>query len=686
MIRLFSRQIQKSLSRANISDDKQGEILRRLIAEKWLLQQTTLTKIPKWLDYFTSPVTPVSALTETLDSLQTGEEGTPHALTPQAIAFISELFRPDSRQNKAFYTPFEHGQLLAQKTLTAWLTQHAGLTYSQAEQWLTTGPDTQNSSLSRQLCQLKICDPAAGAGGLLIPMWLMLTHLAAQLDASKNENQLLLNFAQHNLYACDLSSQALTDLRLRAALTLQARGVTPPTHFMPHCIVANALAGQTQSVFEEKFPQVFLKKGGFNILLCNPPYMGQKNNRAIFEQLRRHPRWEKHFTPKSDLLYFFFHLALDILSPEGLAGFLTTAYWPQATSATSLRKRLAKESNLLELVNLEGTPIFSRATGQHNLITVFSRGPRGDFLCRLSNEKETVSLSQRQLYSGPHCGLQTQPLSADISAVLSKMADVPLRLAQVAQISNGLMTGCDKAFVLTSAEKKSLGATPAEQKKLKPFFKNSDISAYQTRRTPLYFLIDFFYPQDKNTNFSHYPNLLQHLAQFKDPLLARKQNNNGIDKQLAAGKYWFGSVRRKMNFEQEKLVVAHRSKTNAFAYAPGAWYASSDVYFITNPQGPFSLWYLLALFNSTPYYAWLYFKGKRKGNLLELYTQPLQQLPVAQSTRLQQEQLEKWAQEMYRQPSEKLQNKINALVANILGLTQKQQQALSAWIKQVKSA
>lgn len=671
MTKLFSKKLLTGLS--TLPAKQQGRVLQRLIAEKWLFKQTSLTKIPSWLDHFSPPVKNVPLIIDLLDTLPTGPEGTNAPLTPQSIALISEQFRPDSRQHKAFYTPFEQGKLLAQKTLIAWLMQNAGLTYDRAQQWLSIGPDRQDPLLSHRLCQLKICDPAAGAGGLLIPMWLSLARLAAQLDLSQQKNKLLLTIAQHNLYACDLSAQALADLRLRAALTLQSHQITPPSDFIPNCLAADALT------------TLFPPKQGFDLVLCNPPYLGQKNHRTVFEELRRHPRWQERITPKSDLIYLFFHLALDLLAPQGIAGFLTTAYWPQATAATELRKRLQRESVLLELFNFGNERIFERALGQHNLITILSRFQQQPApVCHLGNEKTHIGCPQAQLYSGGHLGIQTEPMPGPIATLLKKMQAVHLSLVDVAQVSNGLMTGCDKAFILTAAEKNLLNATPTELNKLKPFFKNSDIYAYKPLLTPQYFLIDFFYPQDRDTDFSHYPRLREHLARFRKILLARKQNNNGIDKQLAAGKYWFGSVRRKMDFEQEKLVIAHRSKTNAFAYAPGAWYASSDVYFITHPKKPFSLWYLLALFNSAPYYAWLYFKGKRKGDLLELYAQPLKLLPVPQVTIVQQQQLEKLAQEMYQHSSEKLQQKIDSLVASILGFSQEEQLALYTWIKQIK--
>ena len=55
--------------------------------------------------------------------------------------------------------------------------------------------------------------------------------------------------------------------------------------------------------------------------------------------------------------------------------------------------------------------------------------------------------------------------------------------------------------------------------------------------------------------------------------------------------------------------------------------SSADVYFITESKGV-SLKALLALLNAKWCYFWLYHKGKRKGEALELYQQPLSEIPI----------------------------------------------------------
>lgn len=646
-------------------DSKKYTLLRHLFAQIWLEKQHLSADFlpgisPKFLPTkFT--------LEKALFDIPAGQEGTPNTLTPEIIGQINEYYATKNTVARGiFYTPFETARHLSQETLLAWLKQHHFLPDTARTLDISLLAQKDRARLICALKRLTVCDPACGAGGLLIPFWLELATLQHTLTPNTNYAQLLYNIAADNLYGIDVNLRAIKDLRLRMALTLAAHGQKLPARL--NFCVADSLSGNPAQVWKKRFPDVF-SRGGFDIYLANPPYIGQKNHKEIFSALRKNPHWKKWLTPKSDILYLFFHLAFDVLAKDGVAGLLTTSYFAQAAAAKPLRERLKQQAGILRLIDFGEKKLFTRAQGQHNLITIFTPIP--------------TLKTQENLFSGPHLFLTTNPVPNDVKSALCKMARVPTRLQDCAHISNGLMTGCDHAFILTAAEMHTLTPTPAETKKLKPFFKNSDISPYVCAQTPRLYLIDLFYPGDRDIDMTRYPHFAAHLKQFKNTLLARKQNNNGIQNALKQGKYWFGSVRRKINFEDDKLVIPHRAPHNVAAYAPNAWYASSDVYFITAPQRNITLWYLLALLNSTPYYVWLFYKGKRKGNLLELYSQPLGEIPVPSASAPTQQKIERLVQKIYalkiKNPEAvvtRYQAEIDTLVCMLFNLSAKETAAV----------
>ena len=80
---------------------------------------------------------------------------------------------------------------------------------------------------------------------------------------------------------------------------------------------------------------------------------------------------------------------------------------------------------------------------------------------------------------------------------------------------------------------------------------------------------------------------------------------------------------------------------NRFAFTSKPWFASADVYFITTKTDRIKLKTILGLLNSRLYYVWLYHKGKKKGDVLELYQNPLSEIPIPSMTPTQEKEIER---------------------------------------------
>ena len=98
---------------------------------------------------------------------------------------------------------------------------------------------------------------------------------------------------------------------------------------------------------------------------------------------------------------------------------------------------------------------------------------------------------------------------------------------------------------------------------------------------------------------------------------------------LRLGKWWvIFAARDEKTFSGPKIICPQRSYENTFAYNELEWFASADVYFITQKDNSINLKYVLALLNSKLYYLWLYHRGKRKGEMLEIFYTPLSEVPI----------------------------------------------------------
>ena len=240
-----------------------------------------------------------------------------------------------------------------------------------------------------------------------------------------------------------------------------------------------------------------------------------------------------------------------------------------------------------------------------------------------------------------------------IVPILAKMKSQTYRVGDVCHVLMGLVSRADKVnashfktapglkakkgdgiFVLTSEELKRL-RLPKEDitKYVRPFYKNSNIAKYYSSCMNQLWLL---YMKDEGKpitlsramkgHFSKYENLLTRL---KENFLKNEIASVFVKRWLANGNYFvLFNPKKEEYFTTPKIIAPYRSKRNTFAYNETPWFASQDVCYIL-PQSPeFEPKYLLAFLNSNLCFKWLQFKGKRKGDILELYKKPISEIPI----------------------------------------------------------
>jgi hypothetical protein len=262
------------------------------------------------------------------------------------------------------------------------------------------------------------------------------------------------------------------------------------------------------------FRDVFEVKGGFDVVIGNPPYVGQKGNKQIFEEARK-GELKDFFIRNMDYFYFFFHLSLNICKKQGHIAFITTNYYLTADGALLLRKDLKQRSNIIKILNFNELSIFESAKGQHNIITIFSKNQDRNSETQIIQTERTGNLDNsilEQVISGKddktiYTLKQNKNLyessneyisltnnnnkDVDIYNVLEKIADckdVDI-LGDLCNINQGILSGIDKitdkhieknlvagmyknhgVFVISQQELDTLNLSEKELGMIKPFF------------------------------------------------------------------------------------------------------------------------------------------------------------------------------------------------------------------------
>ncbi|OBW62941.1 MAG: hypothetical protein A9183_00770 [Dehalococcoides mccartyi] len=414
----------------------------------------------------------------------------------------------------------------------------------------------------------------------------------------------------------------------------------------------NPFSNENSEWFDPEW--MFGIKDGFDIIIANPPYLGEKGHKETFRQIKE-GTLKEYYQGKMDIFYFFFHLALNIGKSDSQIAFITTNYYPTASGATKLRKDFKERAVVRKLVNFNELKIFESALGQHNMITLLSKehdkNAKVDtyITCRTGVATPTIlqgilswddaetthqRLTQSELYEGDEYYIRIAGSAASeadpVQHILNRVKTQGQELIQFCNVNQGIISGADKItpkhlrnykikaqvgdgiFVLDDEEVNYLEIPRGDKGILKPWFKNSDVERWRTNVSCTEYLI---YADKRNHNLEQ-NSLKRHLLKFK-PILDHSTDNSP-----------YLHRPRDIDFCGPKIVVPQRSYQNTFAFNDVPWYASADVYFITERDENINLKYCLALMNSKLYYLWLYHKGKRKGEMLELYQVPLSEIPI----------------------------------------------------------
>ena len=419
------------------------------------------------------------------------------------------------------------------------------------------------------------------------------------------------------------------------------------------------------------FPEILnpiVAKGnfGFDIVIANPPYVGVKGNKTTFDLIKK-SKLNKYFKGRAELFYFFMHKAIELGKENCINTFITTNYFITSTDGNLLRQNLKEETSIISLLNFNEVKIFATALGQHNMITIFKKGidneakaktfitkakgflsdsKLNDILNFRDDDTDYYELNQNDIFEGKEHYIRTV-IDSNGSNIMSKIFNSIKKgvlLEDLCHVRQGMRTGIDRVsdshinkidsslvkgdgvFILSKEEIEKLKIDKNDTL-VKPLFKNSDINKYFSNTTENQYLLyidNSIELEDLKSN--HLP-IYNHLSKYKKTIstIRDKNNENNDD--------WFrlDRPREKWLFEGEKIVAPQRSRSNKFAYNDISWYASADVYFIKQKSKDVSLKYILALLNSKLYYYWLLNKGKRKGDMLELYQKPLSEIPIVES-------------------------------------------------------
>ncbi|MDA9887258.1 BREX-1 system adenine-specific DNA-methyltransferase PglX, partial [Flavobacteriaceae bacterium] len=241
------------------------------------------------------------------------------------------------------------------------------------------------------LLELTICDPACGSGAFLNQSLNFLISEHQYIDELQSklfgdsimlsdiENSIL----ENNLFGVDINEESVEitklSLWLRTAQPNRKLNSLSSNIKCGNSLIDEPIEGvENYFKWEQEFPKVF-EKGGFDVVIGNPPYVISKKVEYYENQ---------YLTFKcNDLYAYFYEKSLKILKPEGLMGLITPSSFLTNIGFISLRELLVKyhieyiidlESNVFSDASVDSTIVIINNKFSKNQ-TIKCSGPNFDF-------------------------------------------------------------------------------------------------------------------------------------------------------------------------------------------------------------------------------------------------------------------------------------------------------------------
>lgn len=597
-------------------------------------------------------------------------------INPLSLCSISEKFIGEKKREitGSYYTPLYVVDFIVYDSLRLYFEENLTIDKMLIKKMILeeniSNIDTfQLQDILKLLDKVKIIDIACGTGLFLLKMIQKLFKIKhciyKKLKLNFDEFREMKKIIEENIFGIDIQNMPLEIFSLACIDILAKYKEFDIKDLCINVYQENSILGNR--IYDFSRLTEVINKGGFDIVIGNPPYIGEKGNKDKFENIKMYEFGKKYYEGKMDYFYFFIYRGIDILKNNGVLSFITTNYFITADGAAKLRGFLRDNVCIRTIINFNECEIFKAAKGQHNLIFSITKGvsPEEGIKIKYFNSKENdykkikeIIFNNDKVYKG--VSMYELEKQKDIfgdngnllifydkkySSIINKInKKSKIRLGDFCNVNQGIVSGADKItkyilnnklssqylekinieldegiFVLDKEELKSVNLFKC--KLLKPFFKNSDIKKYFTKSQAEKYIL---YLTDNNIEDDKLcPAISNHLVRFKEILMKRREVAKGVRKWHSL--QW---SREQDIFEKPKIVVPHRAILNNFGYNEWAWYASADVYFITSKAEDVELKLLLGILNSKIIYFWLYNMGKRKGNYLELYSRPLKEIPI----------------------------------------------------------
>ena len=507
------------------------------------------------------------------------------------------------------------------------------------------------------LLNISILDPSCGSGAFLNETLNFLIEEHTKIDGLENQiyktpikfSSIETTILENNIFGVDINQESVEI----AKLSLWLRTAQPNrklNDLSNNLKCGNSLVNdcEFENYFDWKkeFPKVF-EKGGFDVIIGNPPYVKEYTNKLAFDNLHEHPIYQG----KMDLWYFFGWLGLELIKKnEGYIGYIAPTNWITNFGASKFRNYFLENGKLVDYVDFGDFKVFEDA-GIQTMIYVMKSSTENNnytfpyskllekksssndvklFLNKSKNEKFEFfnsTINKNEFYDG-YIQFNRKEI-IDLSNKIKDKGEIKLTKKEIAQgivppqdfinkkslsiLGEGFSLG-DGIFNLTQNEYDNLNIPINEKELVKPFFTSFELDKYVSNKPNKLWII---YTSSKFKDISEiekFPTIKNHLDKFKSVITSDNKP------------YGLHRSREEKFFNNEKILSLRKCIKPTFTFTDFPTYVSQSYNIIKTDR--VNLKYLTCLFNSKLIEFWLKYNGKMQGSIFQVDQDPLLNIPI----------------------------------------------------------
>ncbi len=262
---------------------------------------------------------------------------TKHIVTPEIFSMLYESSLETNSESGAYYTPKAIAAYMVKESLKAYLTSQIASTSAQKaiqafvethDSAVFTTSEVGGNTVFEWIKNVRICDPAVGAGAFPLELLGELSACLTALDQSKSSFEVKKYLVEHCLWGVDIDSRALSITRLRVWFALMTSMHVPlyVADVEKHFVAGNALGASL-------LPDLAAQVGGFHIVIGNPPY-GVKMSEDEKKAYKKRFAWlERRFD-----IYMAFY-AMGYALTQNILCYITPDKWLSKSFALKFREQ-----------------------------------------------------------------------------------------------------------------------------------------------------------------------------------------------------------------------------------------------------------------------------------------------------------------------------------------------------------